>query len=482
MGDNNLIFTFSGIRGIYGKDLNFNIAKKIAISFGEWFTWEEKKVIVGRDTRPSGEIIKEGIIEGLIASGFEIVDVGICPTPIIIFTKNSQNIPSGIIITGSHNPQDWNGLKLLSSVTYLHNDDLGRISNLISEINLNDYKINPSSILENVSNVEPIGEYIQTLNKYLNSAKIKESNNLKVAIDTGAGAGKLATPQILKGMGCDVEVINNDLLVNNLFPREIEPIRENLRDLIMEVWQGNFDVGFAHDCDADRLAIIGENGICYPEDVGLALIAENYLANNHKKAEEVTFITNLASSLMFDVIAEKYNAKVIRTQIGEIFLVEKMRDLMNTQNRGINNCFIFGGEGSCGGVMFPNFNNTRDGIFAAAKIIEILVKSGDKISKLVSKLPQFYSFREIIRINPKDKDLIITRVKQELAEEGEVVEHIGSDLRFSKEKEWFVLIHPSNTEPVIRIISEAKGESLARVYCEATSELVKLVMAKISSD
>jgi len=479
MGDSSLIFTFSGIRGVFGKDLNFDVAKKIAISFGEWFTGGNKKIIIGRDTRPSGEIINRGIIEGLIATGFKIVDVGMCPTPIIIYAKNTLNIPSGIIITGSHNPQEWNGLKLLSSVTYLHNDDLEQISNLLNQINLNNYRIEDESIRNNVSSLNPVSDYVQTLYKHLNIEKIKEKNNLKVVVDTGAGAGKYATPQILKGMGCEVEVINDDLLVNNLFPREIEPIKKNLKDLIMEVWQGNFNVGFAHDCDADRLAIIGENGICYPEDVGLALIAEDYMKNNIDKTEEITFITNLASSLMFDVIAEKYNAEVRRTQIGEVFLVEKMQDLMNIKKEPINNCFIFGGEGSCGGVMFPNFNNTRDGIFAAAKIVEILVNSGEKISKLVSKLPKYYSYREIIKINPKDKNLIITRVKQELIEEGEELEQIDSDLRFSKEKEWFVLIHPSNTEPIIRIISEAKLDSLARIYCEATTELVKLVISEL---
>ncbi len=479
MGDSSLIFTFSGIRGIFGKDLNFDVAKKIAISFGEWFTGDDKKVIIGRDTRPSGEIIKEGIIEGLIATGFKIIDVGICPTPIIIFTKNIQNVPLGIIITGSHNPQEWNGLKLLSSVTYLSNKDLERISNLSNQLNLNNYKIDVLNIKENVTTFNPVSDYIQSLNNHFNIDKIKENNNLRVVVDTGAGAGKYATPQILKGMGCEVEVINNDFLVNNLFPREIEPIKNNLTDLIMEVWQGNFDVGFAHDCDADRLAIIGENGICYPEDVGLALIAEDYLRNNDETAEEVTFVTNLASSLMFDVIAEKYNAKVRRTQIGEVFLVETMRDLMKINNEATENCLVFGGEGSCGGVMFPNFNNTRDGIFAAVKIVEILVNSEEKISTLVSKLPKYYSYRKTITINPKSTKLIINGVKQELIDEGEEVEEIGYDLRISKEKDWFVLIHPSNTEPIIRVISEAKLESFARVYCEATAELVNLVIDRM---
>jgi phosphomannomutase len=476
MGDSSLIFTFSGIRGIFGKDLNFDVAKKIAISFGEWFDGDEKKIIIGRDTRPSGENIKKGVIEGLTATGFKIVDVGICPTPIIIFTKNKLNVPLGIIITGSHNPQEWNGLKLLSSVTYLHNDDLNHISNRLNQVILNKYRVEDNLIKKSVSKFNPVSDYIKTLYNHLNIEKIKENNNLKIVIDTGAGAGKYATPQILEGMGCKVEVINNDLLVTNLFPREIEPIKDNLKDLIMEVWQKNFDVGFAHDCDADRLAIIGENGTCYPEDVGLALITENYLRNNDNKAEEVTFITNLASSLMFDVIAEKYNAVVRRTQIGEVFLVEKMQELRAIKKK---DCSIFGGEGSCGGVMFPNFNNTRDGIFAAAKIVEILVNTGEKISKLVSKLPKYYSYRKKIIINPKQVNSIINGVKQELTDEGEVVEQIGYDLRISKGKDWFVLIHPSNTEPIIRVISEAKRESLARVYCEATAELVKLVINKM---
>ena len=268
MGDSGLIFTFSGIRGIYGKDLNFDVARKIAISFGEWFSGFNKKIIIGRDTRPSGEIIQKGVIEGLITTGFKVVNAGICPTPIIIFAKNKLNIPTGIIITGSHNPQEWNGLKLLSSVTYLHNNDLKQIEHLSNHIDVKTYKVNIQDLENNVSKLNPILDYIKTLYSYLNIERIRKHNSLKVVVDTGAGAGKYATPQMLIGMGCEVEVINNDLLVNNTFPREIEPIKNNLKDLIMEVWQGNYDVGFAHDSDADRLAIIGENGICYPEDVG----------------------------------------------------------------------------------------------------------------------------------------------------------------------------------------------------------------------
>jgi len=476
MEGSNLIFTFSGIRGISGKDLNFETAKKIAISFGKLFESENREVIIGRDTRPSGKSIEKGIVEGLVATGFKIVNVGICPTPIIIHTKNLLNIPTGIIITGSHNSPEWNGLKLLSSISYLHNRDLEEISLSLKSVSFKDYPTNNKVIKKNVRFIDPIPNYIKALYKQINVKKITKANNLRVVLDTGAGAGKYATPQILAGLGCEVKVINNDLLVGDTFPREIEPISKNLKDIIMEVWQGKFDVGFAHDSDADRLAIIGENGVCYPEDIGLALITEHVLKNNLNQAEEFTFVTNLASSLMFEIIAEKYNAQVIRTQIGEVFLVEKMHNLLKDQTKSSTNSYIFGGEGSCGGVMFPDFNNTRDGLFAAAKIIEIMVETEEKISKLVARLPKFFSHRRKISVNPKDVREIIAKLKQELISEGEEVSQYGNDLRFGKEKEWFVLIHPSNTEPVIRIICEAKVDSFARIFCETTTELIKLVI------
>ncbi|MFX1316912.1 MAG: hypothetical protein ACFE9T_13705, partial [Promethearchaeota archaeon] len=375
MNIDNLIFTFSGIRGIVGKSLNFEIAKKIAISFGLWFNKKDKRVIIGKDTRPSGEIIEKAIIEGLIATGFHITNVGYCPTPIIVHTKNSLNIPTGIIITGSHNPQEWNGLKLISKKTYLSNLDLSQISNNLKKVKLDPYPFDHSALSQKVVKLNPIPKYINSLFENIDLKQIEKKNDLRVVIDTGAGAGKYATPQILQRMGCEVKVINNELLVNKSFPREIEPIEENLKDLIMEVWQGKYDIGFAHDSDADRLAIIGEDGDCYPEDVGLALIMEYYLKNYINKYDNTVFVTNLASSLMFDVLAEKYGARFIRTPIGERFLSNKMSSLSQEYSLSNESFLVFGGEGSCGGVMLPHFNNTRDGIFAAAKIIEILISN-----------------------------------------------------------------------------------------------------------
>ena len=360
-------------------------------------------------------------------------------------------------------------------IDLLNTEDLKIISIYFENIELNSYKTiqsNSDLILENFN---PFPNYIQDLLSHIDHLEIKDKNNLRVVIDSGAGAGKLVTPKVLEELGCDVKLLNNNLLVNKNFPREIEPIKENLKDLIMEVWQGNYDVGFAHDTDADRLAIIGENCVCYPEDIGLVLITKYYLEKHQDPGKLVFFVTNLASSLRFEAIAEKYNAHIIRTPIGERFLTEKMDDLISNSSK---NRLVFGGEGSCGGFMYPYFNNTRDGIFAAAKVVEILVKTGLSISKLVAELPKYYSHRVKIDIKKMDTKSLITKIKTELVNEGEKVEQIENDLRFGQGKDWFVLIHPSNTEPIIRIISEAKRESLARVYCEATAELVKLVISK----
>ena len=339
---------------------------------------------------------------------------------------------------------------------------------------MNSYKTALSDSENSVKSLNPITNYVQDLLNYIDYREVKSHNNLKVVIDTGAGAGRLVTPKVLSELGCDIKLINDELLINEDFPREIEPIKRNLTDLIMEVWQGKYDIGFAHDTDADRLAIIGENGVCYPEDIGLALITEYYLKNQEDSNKEISFVTNLASSLRFEAIAEKYNAQVIRTPIGERFLTLEMDNLILKSQK---NQLVFGGEGSCGGFMFPYFNNTRDGIFAAAKIVEILVKTGENVSNLVAELPKYYSHRIKINIKNVDTKSIIKKLKNELIDEGEEVEQVNNDLRFGQGMDWFVLIHPSNTEPVIRIISEAKRESLARVYCEATAELVKLTIS-----
>lgn len=475
MGQEQLIFTISGIRGIYGKTLNSEIAEKIGFAYGLWLQNFEKKVIIGRDTRISGEELEAAVKKGLSYAQCKIINLGICPTPIIIYTKNKLKIPGGIIISGSHNPPEWNGLKLLSKKTFLNQNEVDQISKLLNS-NKMFHKIQNKIPNENLLNkIDPVDDYINAIDKEINFGAIKKKNNLKIILDTGAGAGKVATPKILQNLGCKVKLFNNDF-INNKFPREIEPVEKNLKGLIKKVLEEGFDIGFAQDCDADRIAIIGDDGTCYPEDIGLAIIADYYFQQYYQDNQSVIFVTNLASSLVFDALAEKYNSQIIRTLVGERNLAEKMESLIQTHEE---NTIIFGGEGSCGGVMMPHFNNTRDGIFAAAKIIEILVETKETISKLVSQLPKFYAFRDYIHTEHKNLEKIITLLKNELVLDGENIEEIDLDLRFGQNNDWFVLIHPSNTEPIIRVISEAKNENFAKKKALDISDRIKSLISNL---
>jgi phosphomannomutase len=457
MGNKELIFTISGIRGIIGETLTPEIARNIALAYGLWLKNDDKIVIVGRDTRPSGSDLEKAMVEGLTYANCKIINLGICPTPLIIYAKNKLNVPGGIIITGSHNPPEWNGIKLLSSKTFLNNSEINEILNILNGNTFYQHFQNRPSESVLLKKINPVAIYIQAIKNVINFKKIKRQNKLKVALDTGAGAGNLVTPIILKQLGCDIELINSQF-INNKFPREIEPIEKNLTLLKRFVIGEGCDVGFAQDCDADRIAIIGDDGTCYSEDIGLALIADFTFRKYTQENIKPIFVTNSASSLMFDIIAEKYNAQVVRTPVGERFLAEKMEKLIKKKG---STFIIFGGEGSCGGVMMPQFNNTRDGIFATAKIIEILTENREKISVLVSKLPKFYAFRKYIGIENENLEKILSQLKNNLISNGEDVKIFDKDLRFGQENEWFVLIHPSNTEPIIRIISEARNKDFA---------------------
>ena len=419
-----LILTPSGARGVVGDSLTARNALDLSIAFGRW---AGGRVIIGRDTRISGPMLEAAVLAGLLSQGCEVINCGIVPTPVIIHAKNKLGVKAGIIISRSHNPPDWNGLKLMSEVSFTSREEINEIKKYLGYCSF--------SKTGEVVYYDPVKDYIKDLLKFV---KVRNTG-IRVVLDTGAGAGRFVTPKVLEKLGCEVTLVNDELIDNDL-PRNPEPVKENLSKLIELMKTGKYDIGFAHDCDADRLVIVGEDGTLYREDTGLAIIAK------HEKKGK--FVTNTASSLMFEEIMGREN--VIRVPVGERNLAIKMKETGG-----------FGGEGSCGGVMFPEFNNCRDGIFAAAKIVEIMSTSGRKINELVSELPVYYSVRKIVR--GVDIKKAMEKLKSQLSD----YEVVDRDV-IVKGEEWFVLAHPSNTEPIIRVISEAKSmekaEELARDF------------------
>jgi phosphomannomutase len=269
-----------------------------------------------------------------------------------------------------------------------------------------------------------------------------------------------------------VRVINDQILPNQTFPRNFEPIAPNLGDITREIQDNGADVGFAHDCDADRVALVSEEGQVYPEDIILALIAKDTLEQLQLAGKTGIIVTNVASSLSFDDLAREFSGRVVRTPVGERNLASVMNDLLLQLP---DNEEIFGGEGSSGGYMLPRINNARDGILAAAKIVEILCRRKQPLSTLVNELPQYQTTRETLQCPIEVSYSLMSQLKESLRAEGVEFGEIDRDVRVIAPQEW-VLVHPSNTEPIIRVISEAKTTERAKELC--TNYMQKLIELK----
>lgn len=470
MEKKDLILKLNEIEGKIGIKINPSRIKDVAAIYGLWLRDQSNKVIIGRDTRPSGELIENAIIEGLHSVGCKVNNLGICPTPIVFYLKNKFNIKGGILISDSNKPINWNKIKFYIDEDFSYSLELREeYRNQNKDYSKHYDYIQKNQILQDIN---PISTYINDLLDNFNIEKIRSQNKLRVIVDPGAGAGKITTPTILEGLGCEVLVINKELDKNNEYPRKLNPIKENLKNLILILWKGNYDLGFAHDSDANKLAVIGDDFECYSEDIISALIIDDYLKHKDNSDKKFIFFMNLASSLRFEILAERYDIQVLKSYAEDPYLKETMDELIHKEDY-----FVFGSEGLCGGPVFPYFNKVKDGFFISAKLIEILINSGEKLSTLISKLPKFYSYQKKITLPKQKLDTIIRKLHEELTKEGENAKKISNNIRFGHEKDWFVLICPSKN--YIKVYSEAKRDSLARLYCETTTELLKLIISKL---
>jgi phosphomannomutase/phosphoglucomutase len=469
-----LIISPSGMRGVWQKNLPPYVVLRFCEAFGTWLkettNKENPMVLIGMDTRTTGPILKHAVISGLLAVGCNVIDTDVCPTPVLMFGHKYYQCDGTVIISASHNPPEYNGIKCLApSGTFLSREELEQINKWFiygDPVYVPWYKY---GILRKEN---PWYQYVALMMRFIDLDAIKKRNQqkqIKIVFDPGAGAGTKKTDEILRTLGCNVVSINENL-VNNQFPRSFEPIKEHLTDLEKKMAEIKADVGFAHDCDADRIALIDEKGYCLPEDIILAIIVNYMLEQLHTKYKHITLVTNCASSITLEKLGEKYHANVIRTPVGERYLASKMMDLLKNNP---DEHLVFGGEGSCGGVMLPVFNNARDGMFAAIKVIEILAKTGKTISQLVDELPKFYTRRIKITLQSSSAESIMTKLKKTLTEQNIKFDEIDQDVRIAdtKKDEW-VLVHPSNTEPIIRIISEAPTDARAIELCNQMNEQI----------
>ncbi|WP_297520707.1 phosphoglucosamine mutase [Thermococcus sp.] len=448
------LFGTFGVRGIANEMITPEFALKMGMAFGTMLKREGREkplVVVGRDTRVSGEMLKDALISGLLSVGCDVIDVGIAPTPAIQWATAHFNADGGAVITASHNPPEYNGIKLLEP------NGMGLKKEreaVVEEVFFSeDFERAKWDEIGEVHEEDIIKPYIEAIKARVDVEAIKARRPF-VVVDTSNGAGSLTLPYLLKELGCKVVSVNAH--PDGHFPaRNPEPNEENLREFKEIVKALGADFGVAQDGDADRAVFIDENGRFIQGDRTFALVADAVLRENGGGL----LVTTIATSNLLDDIAERNNAKVMRTKVGDLIVARVLLEHDGT----------IGGEEN-GGVIFPDFVLGRDGAMTTAKIVEIFAKSGKKFSELIDELPKYYQFKTKRHVEG-DRKAIVEKVA-ELARVGGYTIDTTDGTKIIFPDGW-VLVRASGTEPIIRVFSEAKSEEKAREYLELGLELLE---------
>ena len=444
-----IIRSISGVRGLIDSHLTTKVIECYARAFHSHL--KPGLIFIGRDSRPSGEDLLDSFANELVRLGRDVIICGIVPTPTVQFMVERSEAAGGIIITASHNPIEWNGIKFVrSDGTFFHPNDCDHLFELFDkDTALNDVK-SPGMVFPDQNSI--LKHAINIIELSCIDFKAIKKRQFKVVIDAVNGAGSAALPLLLEYLGC--EVIKLYCEGNGEFKRGTEPLPENLIDLGKLVLDNNADVGFAVDPDADRLAVVDETGKPIGEEYTLVVAAEGYI--NNRKKEEI-FVTNLSSSMALDKLAEKHSCSVERSAVGEINVVQKMLAL-NSE---------LGGEGN-GGVILKESHLGRDSLVGVAMVLNRMSQEETKISKIHSSLPQFHIMKDKIILDGVDKNIVEKKVKS-IFSDAEINSNDGLKLIWN---DCWIHIRASNTEPIMRIYAEAPSKKVAEKLVEQVKNCI----------
>jgi phosphomannomutase / phosphoglucomutase len=426
------LFGTNGVRGIFGKDLT----PELIVSIGETFgTMRKGRIGVGRDTRTSSDTLINAVKAGLLSVGCDVVDCGILPTPALQYLVK-EKFEGGVMITASHNPPEYNGIKIIEpDGTEMGDEETVKLEKKLFSRSFSPVQWN--NIGEETYSPDLITEYITAI---INTFPREIGRGITVVVDPGSGPACLTTPPILTGIGCKVITVNG--VMDGTFPgRMPEPTVEGLRNLAALVVSSGAAFGVAHDGDADRAVFIDDKGHFIEENQEFALIARHICQENHG-----TIVTPVSTGQIVKLVADMEQSEVIYTRVGSIYVARAMRSLLGQGKR-----VVFGGEGN-GGLIFPKHQFCRDGGMTTAMMVAIVAKTGKNLSELVNQLP----YRHII------KDKIITPHGIKILESlktsysHEVTDQTDG-LKILRNNMWG-LIRTSGTEPIIRIIVDADTE------------------------
>ncbi len=422
--------TISGIRGIFGKDLHLKDVIEFSNNFSSLI--KSQKCVVGRDTRPSGKMIQETISAVLMKNGIDVFDLGMVPTPVVF--REARKYGAGIVISSSHNPIEWNGMKFILDGRGINEKELPQI-------------INHQEILKSkIGKIKKIeSTYIEDARKIIGNIE----NSPKIVIDNGGGAAKDFAVTLLKNIGCDVEVINKELLGCSRGP---DPISDKLIELTSI--SKDKEIAFAFDLDGDRLVVV-RKGKKQTPDVTLGLGIAKSLELGYKK-----FVLSIDTSISIEKFIKEKGGTVVRSKVGEANVIEEM--LKNNSQAG--------GEGSSGGFILPEFNYCREGILTSGLISSMLENS--KFSEILNYMENYFQIREKVEIGSNYHDRLIENIKDNLIKKYSEIDTRDGIKAIIDENTW-ILIRKSNTEDIIRISGESNNEEKCKKIVNNTIEMVK---------
>ena len=429
------IFREYDVRGVFGKDLTTEAAELLGKGFGTYAKRNGvKKITLGSDIRLSSDALHDSIIKGLSAAGMEIIDIGVCPTPILYFSIHHLKADGGVMITGSHNPPEFNGFKLAIGKETIYGDKIQEVRKIIEK---GEFEKGKGSI----SKYDAIPHYINYLEKNFEDGTPK-NRRLKVVVDCGNGTAGIAAPAILKSLGCDVTALFCDLDGNfpNHHPDPTVP--KNLELLIKKVKEIGADFGAAYDGDADRIGVVDEKGEIIWGDKLMIIFSRDIL----KKKPGATFISEVkCSQTMYDDIA-KNGGNAIMWKTGHSLIKAKMKETGA----------LLAGEMS-GHIFFADrYLGYDDAIYATCRLAEIAAKGGKKVSELLADVPKTYSTPEIRVDCPDEKKFqIVEAAKERFRKEYKIIDVDGVRILFDN---GWGLIRASNTQPVLVMRFEASSE------------------------
>jgi phosphomannomutase/phosphoglucomutase len=447
------LFGTNGIRGVVNKELTPEMAIKIGGATGTFFN--KGKLVVGYDARTSSPLLAKAVIAGLNTTGCDVFFAGMAPTPALQYAVKNHGAEGAVIITASHNPPEYNGIKVIwNDGIELSREQEVDVENIFFDEKIRYAEWNHLGAKFDLPRV--IEEYVEAIKKHVAVEEIVKKH-YHVVVDAVNSVGNLTAPRLLRELGCKVTTINGN--IDGTFPGRLpEPRPENLGDLALTVKAVGADFGVAYDGDADRSIFIDEQGEIHWGDKTFALVEKHFLINNRG----AKIVTPVSSSTLVKDIADAYGGKIVWTKVGSVTVSQTMKKLKAK----------LGGEEN-GGIFYGPHQSVRDGAMATALILNILAKTGEKLSNLLGKLPKYFIEKGKVECPDNLKAKTLDRLTKQT--QGLNISTIDGVKMWFEDKST-ILIRPSGTEPIYRLYAEAKTEEkAAQLVNEYILKLKKII-------